>query len=60
MPRTLFPCGEDHPNVKLTRAQVDELRALHAAGGITHEKLAERFNITTRYVGDILRRRVWK
>ncbi len=34
---------------------VEELRALHVAGGVTHHELAKKYGVTTRTVGRILR-----
>lgn len=46
--------GERHYNAKLSNAQVEDIRQLYAAGGITQAALAQRFGVTqvavSRYV----------
>lgn len=38
--------GERRPQAKLTDTQVEEIRARHAAGGITHNALAEEYGVS--------------
>lgn len=49
--------GERHPHAKLTEDDVREIRALE--GAVSQVKLAERFNVTTRNIRAIHRRRIW-
>lgn len=49
--------GERHKMVKLTEAQVLEIRSLQGAVGRT--ELAERFGVTPTTIGDIHRRKSW-
>lgn len=52
--------GEAAGNAKLTNAQVVEIRALYAAGGITYRQLAVQFGVTFPLIGFIIRRKAWK
>lgn len=49
--------GEKHHNARLAAYQVLEIRA---ATGVTHSELADRYGISRRHVGDIIKRRKWK
>ncbi len=51
--------GENHGMAKLTRAQVDEIRALYAAGGVLHRELAVRFGVDRSTIGLITRGEHW-
>lgn len=54
------PCGEDHPQAKMTEAKVREMRQWYAEGNVSMFKLAEFYGIdgsTARY---IIRRLTWK
>jgi hypothetical protein len=46
--------GLKGPGMKLTDAQVDEVRALWAAGGITQREIGERFGVSQPYVSTIV------
>lgn len=55
------PTGEYRPDVKLTDAQVEEIRRRYAAGGIKQRDLASEFGVSQQLVGLIAqgrRRRV--
>jgi len=52
--------GERCPHAKVTEAQVREMRARHAAGGVTAVDLAADYGVTPSMVGHILARRSWK
>lgn len=52
-----YPRGENHPMAKLTDAEADEIRALHAGGGWTYRALGKRFGVSGVLVGSIIRRR---
>ncbi len=54
------PRGEDHPSATVTEPIVKALRAEYAAGGVTHQQLAEKYNISQTTVSRIVRRRTWK
>jgi Mor family transcriptional regulator len=45
---------------KLTARQVREIRLLYAAGGVTYSDLAMDYNVSSRQVGQIIRRKTWK
>lgn len=51
--------GQNHPRAKLTQLQVDEIRALHAEGGLTHRQLGERYGVSGTQVGYIVRGQSW-
>ena len=46
--------GEDHPNAKLTDAEVERIRSLHEDGMI-YEVLAEKFEVSKWAIGRICR-----
>ena len=46
--------GEDHPNAKLTDAEVERIRSLHE-GGMSYETLAEKFEVSKWAIGRICR-----
>jgi len=54
------PRGETNPAAKLTDTQVIDIRELHAAGGISQRRLAERFNVSRSLIGLIVHRKIWK
>jgi hypothetical protein len=57
--RNLRPTrGEGHPNAKLTRTQVDELKRLHKTG-MRVKDLAKRFGIGKAQTSAILKGRCW-
>lgn len=47
--------GEDHPNAKLTDAEVELIRSLHEDDGMTYETLAEKFEVSRWAIGRICR-----
>lgn len=51
--------GERNGNAKLNEAQVRELRARYAAGGITKVELSRQFGIDQSLVGKIIQGKVW-
>lgn len=51
--------GERHPQAKLTEADVREIRARYAAGGLLQRELADEFGVTRRTIGDVCTR-TWK
>ena len=46
--------GEDHPNAKLTDAQVEEIRDLYDTGKWGYRKLAKRFYVNRWTIRDIV------
>jgi len=52
-----FHCGEGSHLSKLTWPKVNEIRQL--AGTLTHQKIAERFNVRKGTIGFILRNETW-
>lgn len=46
--------GEDHPNAKLTDAEVEMIRQLHEEG-VSYEHLAEKFEVSKWTIGRICR-----
>lgn len=47
--------GEDHPNAKLSDADVDLIRDLHEEDCLTYETLAEKFEVSKWAIGRICR-----
>jgi len=45
--------------VKLTEAQVREIRTIYANGGILQSALAARYGVSGGTVGEIVRRKIW-
>lgn len=52
--------GEQHPNAKLTEAEVRDIRYQHQAGLITTGKLAKEFGVNQTTIRHIVRREAWK
>lgn len=53
------PHGERHMNAKVSQAQVDEMRARYAAGGVSQRALAAEYGLAQQSICDILRRKNW-
>ena len=47
--------GEEHPNAKLTDAEVEIIRQLHEEDGLSYKSLAEKFEISKVAVAKICR-----
>ena len=47
-----FRVGEDHQNARLTDAEVEQIRELHAEG-MSYKRLADKFEIGKSTVADI-------
>jgi hypothetical protein len=52
------PHGETHGHAKLTRPQVEEIRAA-VSGGAQQKTMAERFGVSRMLVSLIVRRKIW-
>jgi DNA invertase Pin-like site-specific DNA recombinase len=52
--------GEDHPGHRLTTEDVREIRERYAAGGISHSRLADEFQISKSQVKRVIDRESWK
>jgi hypothetical protein len=52
--------GENNPSVRLTAAQVQEMRALYAGGGISQQALGAKYGIGQGAVSGIVLRRTWR
>ena len=52
--------GEKHGRAKLTLAQVQEIRKLHAIGNITYPKLGAMFGVDRTTIGYIITQKHWK
>lgn len=52
--------GERNNHAKLTEAQVREIRARYAAGGVTTYQLAAEYGIARKNIGAVIRRETWK
>ncbi len=55
-----MPRGDVHGMAKLTDAIVIDIRARHAAGGITLKCLGEQFGVSLQMIHLIVRRKNWK
>jgi hypothetical protein len=55
----LLPRGENHPNSKLTKDQVLEIRKSYKPREITQQMLADKYGITKTLVRYILQRKYW-
>lgn len=51
--------GEAHPNARLTRQQVAEMRGRYARGGVTQALLAREYGVSFQHVHDIVRGKKW-
>jgi hypothetical protein len=49
--------GESNPAAKVTDQQAEEIKRLYAAGGISQQRLAERYGLEQTSVSYIIRRR---
>ena len=56
----IFGRGESHPQAKLTRDQVREIRELLAQGDLAHREIAERFSISRPAITHINTGRSWR
>jgi hypothetical protein len=52
--------GEKNGRAKLTRAQVDKMREMYAAGGFTYMTLAPHFGVAWQTVADIISGKHWR
>lgn len=52
--------GDEHGCAKLTTDKVIEIRARHAAGGISHRRLAAQFGMSRPAISEIIRRKTWR
>ena len=51
--------GSHHVGSKLTESQVRSIRERYAAGGISHQALADEFGVSQALIGPIIRRLKW-
>ncbi len=51
--------GADSHRAKLTWADVETIRACHAAGGVSQHQLAREFNVQPRTINLIVHRKTW-
>lgn len=52
--------GTEHEWSRLTPSQVEEIRVAYAAGGVTHQQLADEYGTSRANVGLIINRKNWK
>ncbi len=52
--------GDLHKSSALTSVQVEQIRVDYAAGGVTHQQLADRYHTSRQNVGLIINRKNWK
>lgn len=52
--------GENHPQAKLSEANVLEIRKLHSNGSFLVKELVGKFNISTTQIRDIINYKKWK
>jgi len=53
-------CGTKHYSAKLSEADVLEIRAAHAAGGVTQQKLADKYGVARKSICKIIYRKSWR
>lgn len=58
--QTMEQIGKIHPNSKLTKNDVREIRRLSASGTMTIKQIGDRFGITDGGVQGIISKRRWK
>lgn len=58
--RTMGHRNEVNPNAKFTWEQIDEIRCLYRAGGISYQELGRRYSVDQHTIGDIVRRKTWR
>jgi hypothetical protein len=51
--------GEKSPRAKLTQRQADEIKRLYATGKFTHQKIAAKFGVSRKTVGNIVNNLYW-
>lgn len=51
--------GETNPNARLTPAQVMDIRARYAAGGISQQRLADEYGTRQAVISRIVLRKAW-
>lgn len=52
-------CGEESPNVKLTKQDVKSIRKLYESKNFTQQQLADKFNISQSNISYIIRKETW-
>lgn len=52
--------GEQHGMAKLSDDKVLAIRAIYAAGGVSHRELAKHFGVTRQNISDIVARETWR
>lgn len=52
--------GEGNPSAKITWDIVREMRRLHQQEGVSRNKLAKQFHLSTTNTGDILNNKIWR
>ncbi len=52
--------GERNSHARLTRQQVDDMRAMYAGGGWSYHKLAPVFGVAWQTIADVISGRHWK
>jgi len=50
--------GEDRSNLK--KEEIILIRDLYKTGRYTHKQLGDKFNLSRRYIGNIINRKRWK
>lgn len=52
--------GEGNGMARLAESDVVEIRSAYAAGGVTMQELADRYNVSNPHISDIVNGRVWR
>lgn len=58
--RWLSYTGDMHGSSRITSADVIAIREVYALGGISQQKLGERYGISQTQVSQIVLRKLWK
>ena len=52
--------GENHPNSKLTRKSVYDIREKYKIGDTTYSKLAKQYNVSIITIMNVVKNKIWK
>lgn len=53
------PCGENHPNAKLSDDDVRTIRLAYNTAPISYARIAKMYNVSTQCIMRIIKRRTW-
>lgn len=56
----LYKSKEEHPNTKLTKEVVEEIRDMYNSGNCSQQFIADKFGVSQSLISDITRKEIWK